>query len=84
MRKTVNQAITNKNVLGLIGEQIKRYGGAGVILKIKDGETTDGAPGQVANIKFIGNVFRAEITLATSFYKNTSKEHLISDSDNNL
>lgn len=64
-------------MLGLMAEIIKKFDASKTIkIGIYDGNTSSGAPGNcVSSIK--GNVFKADITLQTSYFTNSSKESAI-------
>ena len=77
--KTVEAALdANKDVIGMIGGIISLFDSSKkVSLNIYEGVTDHGAPGQYKNGGFVGNTFQANITLQTSYFKNTSKESVI-------
>jgi hypothetical protein len=85
--KTVGEALL-KNIQGIMGDIIKNFNSnTNVKINIYDGllfyKDTNGnntgipKPGETTNQKFIGSKFYADITLATNFHANTSKENII-------
>lgn len=77
--KTVQAALdANKDVIGMIGGIISLFDASKkVTLNIYDGTTTNNKPGQYQGASFVNNVFQANITLQTSYFKNSSKETAI-------
>lgn len=76
---TVQAALdANKDVIGMIGGIISLFDASKKVrLNIYDGETEHGTAGQYKNGGFTGNTFQANITLQTSFFKNSSKESVV-------
>lgn len=78
--KTVKAALdANKDIIGMIGGIISLFDASKTVtLNIYDGTTDHGTPGQYKGGSFVNNVFQANITLQTSYFKNSSKESVIS------
>lgn len=81
--KTVEEILAaNKDIEGKLSEIIKSFDASkNVRINIFDGITDDNAPGQIKFPAFDGNIFKANITLQTSYISGqnaASKESIIS------
>lgn len=77
--KTVQAALdANKDIEGAMGDIIKKFDASKTVtVNIFDGITINGFPRQYQGGGFVGNKFQANIMLQTDYFKNSSKEAVI-------